>query len=109
MIGFSVSPLNFFLLPFTLFPKDLTAIGGKVRSAGPGIEPEEREPIEIGRDGAKLLTLGVGKTDHDAVLQPGQLQIKSVQIASQQVVLEMLHIVGSLRRCGIQPPCLGLM
>ena len=91
------------------FLSDLTALGGKVGRAGPGIEPEQREGIEVGRNGVKLLTLGVGETDQDAVLQPGQPQIDSIQIASQQLILEMLHIVRRLGSGGIKPPGSGFM
>jgi hypothetical protein len=89
--------------------KDFTALGGKVGSAGPGVEAEEREGVEVGDDGAKLPTLGVGEVDKDSVLQPGQAQIDSVQAASQQVVLEILDVVGSLRGRGIEPAGLGLV
>ena len=89
--------------------KDFTALGGKVGSAGPGVEAEEGEGVEVGRDGAKLLTFGVGKVDKDAVLQAGKAQIDSVKTASQQVVLEILDIVGGLGGGGIETPRLGLV
>ena len=89
--------------------KDFTALGGKVGSAGPGVEAEEGEGVEVGADGAKLLTLGVGKVDKDAVLQAGKAQIDRLQAASQQVVLEVLDIVGSLGGGGIEAPRLGLV
>jgi len=89
--------------------KDFTALGGKVAGAGPGVEPEEREAVEMGRHGVKLLTLGVGKVDKDAVLQPGKTQIDRLQAASQQVIFEILDIGGSLGGGGIEPPGLGLV
>ena len=63
--------------------KDFTALGGKVSGAGAGIETEQGEAVEVGSDGAKLLTLGVGKVDKDAVLQPGKTQIDRFKAASQ--------------------------
>ena len=57
----------------------------------------------------KLLTFGVGEVDKDAVLQPGQAQIDRVKAASQQVVLEILDIVGSLVGGGVKTPRLGLV
>jgi hypothetical protein len=84
--------------------KDFTALGGKVRSSAPGVEPEKREPVEIGDDAVKLLTLGVGEVDKDAVLQPGKTQIDRIKIPPQQIVLEVLHILGCLVRRGIEPP-----
>ena len=75
--------------------KDLTALGGKVGSAGAGVETEEGEAVEVGDDGAKLLTFGVGKVDKDAVLQPGKAQIDRLKAASQKIVLEVLDIIGS--------------
>jgi hypothetical protein len=90
-------------------PKDFTALGGKVGSPTPGIEAEEGEGVEVGSDAAKLLTLGVGEVDKDPVLQPGQAQIDRLQPPSQQIVLKLLHVLGSLRRRRIQPSGLGLM
>ncbi len=104
--------LSFYLLPSSFclgIAKDFTALGGKVGSARPGVETEKGEAVEVGRDGVKLLTLGVGETDQDAVLQAGKLQIKSVEIASQEIVFEMLNIVGSLGSGGVEAPRLGLM
>ena len=89
--------------------KDFTALGGKVGCAGPGVEPEKGEGVEVGRDAVKLLTLGVGETDQDAVLQAGKAQIDSIEIASQQLVLEMLNIVGRLGGGGVKAPRLCLM
>lgn len=90
-------------------PKNFTALGGKVRSAGPGVETEEGVGVEVGDDAAKLLTLGVGETDKDAVLQPVKTEIDRLQAASQQIVLEILDIVGSLGRGGVKTPGLGLV
>ena len=87
----------------------MTALGGKVGRAGPGVEAEEGEGVEVGADGVKLLTLGVGETDQDAVLQAGKAQIDSIEIASQQLVLEMLNIVGGLGGGGVETPRLGLV
>jgi hypothetical protein len=89
--------------------KDFTALGGKVGSAGPGVETEEGEGVKVGDDGAKLLTFGVGEVDKDAVLQAGQAQIDRVKAASQQVVFEVLNIVGGLGGGGIEAPGLGLV
>ncbi len=89
--------------------KDLTALGGKVGSAGPGVEAEEGVAVEVGRDGAKLLTLGAGETNKDAVLQPGQAKIDSIETASQQVVSERGHIRRGPLGGGIDAPGLGLM
>jgi hypothetical protein len=47
--------------------------------------------------------------DKDAVLQPGKTQIDRLQPASQQVVLKVLNIIGSLGRRGIETPRLGLV
>jgi hypothetical protein len=88
--------------------KDLTALGGKVCGPGPGVEPEQREGVEVGRDAAKLLTLGVGKVDKDAVLQAGKAQIDRLKAASQEIVLKVLHIIGSLLAGRVQTPGLGL-
>jgi hypothetical protein len=87
----------------------LTALGGKVGRAGPGVEAEEGEGVEVGREGVKLLTFGVGETDQDAVLQAGKAQVDSIEIASQQLVLEMLNIVGALGGGGVETPRLGLV
>ena len=108
LFGFSVSTFSLFLLPL-LSPKDLTALGGKVGRAGPGVEAEEGEGVEVGAEGVKLLTLGVGETDQDAVLQAGKAQVDSIEIASQQLVLEMLNIVGGLGGGGVEAPRLGLV
>jgi hypothetical protein len=87
----------------------LTALGGKVGSAGAGVEAEEGEGVEVGEDGAKLLTLGVGEVDKDAVLQAGKAEIDRLKAASQEIVFEILHIVGGLGGGGIETPRLGLM
>jgi hypothetical protein len=89
--------------------KDLTALGGEVGSAGPGVEAEEGEAVEVGDNGAKLLTFGVGKVDKDAVLQAVQPQINSAEAASEQVVLEALDIVGGLGGRSVEAPGLGLV
>src|ERR1700722_8432604 len=72
--------------------KDLTALGGKVGSAGPGVEAEEGEGVEVGADGVKLSTLGVGEVDKDAVLQPAKAEVDRVKAASQEIVFEVLDI-----------------
>ena len=90
-------------------PKDFTALGGKVGSAGPGVETEEGEGVEVGRDGVKLLTLGVGEVDKDAVLQAGKAQIDRLKAASQEIVFEVLDIIGSLSGGGVETPRLGLV
>jgi hypothetical protein len=87
----------------------LTAVGGKVGSAGAGVESEKGGGVEVGGDGAKLLTFGVGKVDKDAVLQAGQAQIDRLKMASEKVVLEVLDIVGGLGGGGIEPAGLGLV
>jgi hypothetical protein len=89
--------------------KDFTALGGKVGSAGPGVETEEGEGVEVGPDGAKLDTLGVGKVDKDAVLQPGKAKIDRLKAASQEIVFEVLDIIGGLGGGGIETPRLGLV
>ena len=89
--------------------KDFTALGGKVGSASPGIETEEGEAVDIGDEGVKLLTLGVGEVDKDAVLQPAKAQVDRLKAASQEIVLEVLHIVGSLGNGGIEAARLGLV
>ena len=89
--------------------KDFTALGGKVSGAGAGVETEEGEAVEIGDDGVKLLTLGVGKVDKDAVLQAGKAQIDRLEAASQEIVLEVLDIIGSLGCGGVETPRLGLV
>jgi hypothetical protein len=89
--------------------KDFTALGGKVSGAGAGVEAEEGGGVEVGRDGAKLLTLGVGKVDKDAVLQAGKAQIDRLEAASQEIVLEVLDIMGSLDGGGVETPRLGLV
>ncbi len=87
----------------------MTAVGGKVSGAGAGVESEEGEGVEVGREGVKLLTLGVGKVDKDAVLQAAQAQVDRIKAAREQVVLKVLHIGCRLRRGSIKPPCLGLV
>jgi hypothetical protein len=89
--------------------KDLTALGGKVGSAGAGVETEEGEGVEVGGDGAKLLTFGVGKVDKDAVLQAGQAQIDRLKAASKEIVFKVLNIIGGLGCRGIETPRLGLV
>ena len=89
--------------------KDFTALGGKVGSAGPGVETEQREGVEVGSDGAKPDTLGVGEVDKDAVLQAGKAEIDRLKAASQEIVFKVLHIVGSLAGRGIETPRLGLV
>jgi len=89
--------------------KDFTALGGKVGSAGAGVETEEGEGVEIGHDGVKLVTLGVGKVDKDAVLQAGKAEIDRLKAASQEIVLKILHIVGGLGSGGVKAPRLGLV
>ena len=74
--------------------KDFSALGGKVSGAGAGVEAEEGEAVEGGRDGVKLLTFGDGKVDKDAVLQAGKAQIERLKAASQEIVFEVLDIVG---------------
>ena len=61
-------------------------------AAGPGVEAEEGEAVEVGLDGAKLLTLGVGKVDKDAVLQAAKAQIDSIKAAREEIVFEILDI-----------------
>jgi hypothetical protein len=105
---------SFYLFPFYFYPssrrpKDFTALGGKVGRAGPGVEAEEGEGVEVGREGVKLLTLGVGETDQDAVLQAGKAQVDSVKIASQQLVFKVLNIVGGLGGGGVEPSRPGLL
>ncbi len=87
----------------------MTALGGKVRGAGPGVEAEEGEGVEVGDDGAKLLTLGVGEVDKDAVLQAGKAEIDIVKAASQQVVLEILDVTGGRACGGVEAAGLGLV
>ena len=89
--------------------KDLTALGGKVSGPGPRIEPEKGEGVEIGDDAVKLFTFGRGEVDKDAVLQAAKTQIDRVEAASQQIVLEILDILGRLSAGGIEPPRLGLV
>jgi hypothetical protein len=89
--------------------KDCTALGGKVGSAGPGVETEEREAVEVGRDGAKLLTFGVGETDKDAVLQAAKAQVDSIQVAGQKLVAELLHIRRGAGRRRVDVACFGLV
>jgi hypothetical protein len=89
--------------------KDFTALGGKVGSAGPGVETEEGESVEVGGDGVKLVTLGVGKVDKDAVLQAGKAQIDRLKAASQEIIFKVLDIVGGCEGGGVETPCLGLV
>jgi hypothetical protein len=89
--------------------KDFTALGGKVGSAGAGVEAEEGEGVEVGGDGAKLLTLGVGEVDKDAVLQPGKAEIDRLKAASQEIVFKVLDIIGGLGGGGVETPGLGLV
>ena len=89
--------------------KDFTALGGKVGSPGPGVETEEGEGVEVRDDGAKLLTLGVGEVDKDAVLQAAKAQIDRLKAASQEIVLEVLHIGRGLGGGGVETPGLGLV
>ena len=87
----------------------MTALGGKIRGAGPGVETEEGETVEVGEDGAKLLTFGVGKVDKDAVLQAAEAQVNSINIASEEALLKGLDVVGGLRLRGIEAAGLGLV
>ncbi len=89
--------------------KDLTALGGKISGAGPGIEAEEGEAVEVGDDGAKLLTFGVGKVDKDAVLQAAEAQVNNINSASEEAFLKGLDVVGGLRLRGIEAARLGLV
>jgi hypothetical protein len=89
--------------------KDLTALGGKIGSAGAGVEAEEGVAVQVGREGAKLLTLGVGETNKDAVLQPGQAQIKRSEIAGQEVVAKGLHVRAGPGGGGVKAPRLRLV
>jgi hypothetical protein len=89
--------------------KDFTALGGKVGSAGAGVEAEEGGGVEVGGDGAKLLTFGVGEVDKDAVLQAGKAEIDRLKAASQEIVFEVLDIIGSLGGGGVETPRLGLV
>jgi hypothetical protein len=57
----------------------------------------------------KLFTLGVGEVDKDAVLQAGKAEIDRLKAASQEIVFEMLDIVGGLCGGGIETPRLGLV
>jgi len=112
-LGIGLLPFHLYPLPFSLgaggISKDFTALGGKVGSAGPGVEAEEGEAVEVGGDGVKLLTLGVGETDKDAVLQAGKAQIDRVKAASEEIVFKVLDIIGSLGGGGIETPRLGLV
>ena len=89
--------------------KDFTALGGKVGSAGPGVEAEEGEAVEVGGDGVKLLTLGVGETDKDAVLQAGKAQIDRLKAASHEIIFKVLDIIGGGGGGGVEAPRLGLV
>ncbi len=57
----------------------------------------------------KLLTLGDGKVDKDAVLQPGKAQVDSIKAVSQEIVFEVLDIVGGIVGSGVEPAGLGLV
>jgi hypothetical protein len=87
----------------------LTALGGKISGAGAGVESEEGEGVEVGVDGVKLLTVGVGKLDKDSVLQAAKAQIDSVKAASEEVVFEIFDIGFGLVLGGIEAAGLGLM
>ena len=89
--------------------KEFSALGGKVSGAGAGVEPEEGEAVETGLESVKLLSVGDGNVDKDAVLQPGKTQIKRLEAASQEIVLEVFDIGGGLVDGGIEPPGLGLV
>jgi hypothetical protein len=89
--------------------KEFSALGGKVSGAGAGVEPEEGEAVEAGLESVKLLSVGDGNVDKDAVLQPGKTQIERLEAASQEIVLEVLDIGGGLVDGGIEPPGLGLV
>jgi hypothetical protein len=89
--------------------KKLSALGGKVSGAGAGVEPEEVEAVEAGLESVKLLSVGDGNVDKDAVLQPGKTQIERLEAASQEIVLEVFDIGGGLVDGGIEPPGLGLV
>jgi hypothetical protein len=89
--------------------KDLTALGGKISGAGPGVEAEEGEAVEVGEDVVKLLTFGVGKVDKDAVLQAAEAQVKSINIASEEVFFKSFDVAGGLRLRGVEPARLGLV
>jgi hypothetical protein len=106
-------PFHFSASPFPRgacgVAKDFTALGGKVGSAGAGVEAEEGEGVEVGSDGVKLLTFGVGEVDKDAVLQAGKAEIDRLKAASQEIVFEVLDIIGSLCGGGIETPRLGLV
>jgi hypothetical protein len=89
--------------------KELSALGGKVSSPGPGVKSKEGKTVEAGLESVKLLTFGDGNVDKDAVLQAGKTQIKRLEAASQEIVLEILDIGGGLVEGGIKPPGLGLV
>src|ERR1700761_9134358 len=93
VLGFEFYVLSFYFC--VVRPKDFTALGGKVSGAGPGIEAEEIEAGKVGDDGTKLLTLGTGEMDKDAVLQAGKAEIDRLKAASQEIVFERLDIGGS--------------
>ena len=111
--GIGLFPFHFSPSPFPRSAgggaKDFTALGGKVGSAGPGVETEEGEGVEVGGDGVKLLTLGVGEVDKDAVLQAGKAEVDRLKAASQEIVLEILDIIGCLGGGGVETPGLGLV
>ena len=57
----------------------------------------------------KLLTLGVGEVDKDAVLQAAKAQVDKIKTTGDEVVLEILDILRGLARRGIQASGLGLV
>ena len=87
----------------------MTALGGKVSGAGPGVEAEEGEAVEVGDNVAKLLTFGAGKVDKDAVLQAAEAQVNSSKIASEEAFFKGLDVVAGLRLRGIESAGLGLV
>ena len=89
--------------------KDLSAIGGKIGGSGAGVEAEEVQAVEVGDDGAKLLTLGVGKVDKDPVLQAGKAQIDRVKAASEEIIFEILDIRGGLVGRRVEAARLGFV
>ncbi len=89
--------------------KELSTLGGKVSGPGPGVESEEGEAVEPGLESVKLLSIGDGNVDKDAVLQPGKTQIERLETAREKIVLEIFDIGGGLVDGGVEPPGLGLM
>ena len=89
--------------------KDFTAVGGKVGSAGAGVQTEQGGGVEVGSNGAKLFTFGVGKVDKDAVLQAGKAEIDRLKAASEEIVFEVLDIIGSLGDGGVETAGVGLV